>query len=247
MNAQTLEDYEQMTGESIQTTMRRLKNEPPDDMAAWVRRHAGVGQMLDWNSDTPSSIPLPISEHHDSVYRVWTGYGDMERPEDFLDAFSRFVRDNVNKIAALQAVVQRPRELTRADLKTIRAELDRNGFSEANLHRAWLEAKNEDIAAPIVSYIRQAALGDPLRPFADRVNAAIARITARHAWSDPQRKWLERIGKAVIQVGVIDQGVLDEGQFKETMGGFARLNKVFDGKLGIILGDINEEIWKKSA
>lgn len=153
----------------------------------------------------------------------------------------------MNKVAALQAVVQRPRELTRADLKALRAEFDRQGFSEAALRHAWKQAKNEDIAATIVGFIRQAALGDALVPWPDRVKAAMGRITKRGTWSEPQRKWLERIGNAVAHVGVADRAVLDEGQFRATMGGFDRLNRVFDGRLDAILGDINEELWRKSA
>ena len=65
------------------------------------------------------------------------GYGDAERPQDFLDSFAAFVRDNINTIAALKLVVQRPRDLTRADLKELRLALDRKGYSEANLRRAW--------------------------------------------------------------------------------------------------------------
>jgi len=137
--------------------------------------------------------------------------------------------------------------LTRTDLKTLRAEFDRQGFSEAKLRHAWKQAKNEDIAASIVGFIRQAALGDPLVPWPDRVKAAMGRITKRGTWSEPQRKWLERIANAVAHVGVADRAVLDEGQFRATMGGFDRLNRVFDGRLDAILGDINEELWRKSA
>jgi type I restriction enzyme, R subunit len=75
----------------------------------------------------------------------------------------------------------------------------------------------------------------------------MTRITKNGTWSDPQRKWLERIGKAVEQVGVADRAVLDEGQFAAAMGGFNRLNRVFDGQLETILGDINDELWRKSA
>ena len=142
--------------------------------------------------------------------------------------------------------MQRPRELTRADLKALRVELDRQGFSEARIRYAWKQAKNEDIAASIVGFIRQ-ALGDPLVPWPDRVHAAMTRITKNGRWGDPQRKWLERIGKAVEQVGVADRAVLDEGQFAAAMGGFNRLNRVFDGQLETILGDINDELWRKSA
>ena len=42
-----------------------------------------------------------------------------------------------------------------------------------NNRQAWKQAKNEDIAASIVGFIRQAALGDPLVPWADRVKAAM--------------------------------------------------------------------------
>ena len=143
--------------------------------------------------------------------------------------------------------MQRPRELTRSDLKALRGELDRQGFSEVALRHAWKQAKNEDIAASIVGFIRQAAIGDPLMPWSDRVKAAMGRITKRGTWTEPQRKWLERIGRAVEQIGVADRSVLDEGQFRSEMGGSTRLNRIFDGRLDAILGDINEELWGKSA
>ena len=72
-------------------------------------------------------------------------------------------------------------------------------------------------------------------------------VLRRGNWSEPQRKWLERIGKAVAQVGIADRAVLDEGQFREETGGFTRLNRIFDGRLDVILGDINDELWSKSA
>jgi type I restriction enzyme R subunit len=247
LTAEAQEAYESAAGEQIQTTVGRLQNEPLYIMAHWIKSKPGIGPILDGKSDTGKSIPLPISEHPDRLVGTVTGYGTTTKPEDFLSAFEDFVRENVNKVAALQAVVQRPRELRRDDLKALRMEFDRQGFSEANLRTAWKQAKNEDIAASIVGFIRKAALGDPLVPWADRVNAAMNRITKRGAWSKPQRQWLERIGKAVALVGVADRALLDEGQFRQVTGGFDRMNRIFDGKLETILGDINDEVWSKSA
>jgi type I restriction enzyme R subunit len=241
------EAYEIAAGEPVQTTADRLRHEPLDVMAKWIKGKPGIGPILDWKSDGGRSIPLPISEHGDKIISVTTGYGLTNKPEDFLSSFAHFVKANLNKVVALQAVVQRPRDLTRADLRALRIELDQQGFTEAKLRNAWKQAKNEDIAASIVGFIRQAALGDPLIPWADRVSAAMDRITRRGTWTEPQRKWLERIGKAVEQVGIADRSVLDEGQFAATMGGYTRLNRVFDGRLDTILGDINEELWSKSA
>jgi type I restriction enzyme, R subunit len=247
LTAEAQEAYENAAGEGVQATIHRLQHEPLEAMAKWVKSKPEIGAILDWQPERGKPIPLPISEHADKVRSVTAGYGVTTKPEDFLSSFTRFVKDNVNKVAALQAVVQRPRELTRADLKAVKAALDQQGFSEAALRHAWKQAKNEDIAATIVGFIRQAALGDPLVPWTDRVRTAMDHITKRGTWTDPQRKWLYRIGRAVEQVGVADRVVLDEGQFREEMGGFNRLNRVFDGQLEAILGDINEELWSKSA
>ena len=134
---------------------------------------------------------MPISPHPDEVVAVTRGYGEASKPEDFLDGFTAFVRDNINTIAALKLVVQRPRDLTRADLKELRMALDLKGYSEANLRRAWADAKNEDIAASIIGFVRQAALGDPLMPYDDRVRAAMQRVLASRTWTDPQKRWLQ--------------------------------------------------------
>lgn len=64
------------------------------------------------------------------MHAVTTGYGEYDKPQDFLDTFSSFVKNNQNRIAALAVVVQRPRELTRTELRSLRLELDKMGFSE---------------------------------------------------------------------------------------------------------------------
>lgn len=248
LTAEVQAAFQNLAGEPVQETANRLRHEPLNAMANWVKDKPGIGPILDWKPDSGRPIPLPISEHPDKFVSTTIGYGAaMVRPEDFLSSFAQFIRDNINKVAALQAVVQRPRELTRDTLKAVRMELDRKGFSEAALRNAWKQTRNEDIAASIVGFIRQAAIGDPLIPWADRVRAAMDRIMKRGSWTQPQRKWLERIGKAVTQVGVVDRAVLDEEQFLVETGGFTKLNRVFDGKLDAILGDINDELWSKSA
>lgn len=189
---------------------------------------------------------MPISHHPDQVMAVTRGYGTAQKPDDFLDSFTAYVRDNVNRLVALTVVLQRPRELTRAQLRELRLELDKMGYSETNLRQAWQDAKNEDIAASIIGFIRQAALGDPLIPYDERVRNAMKRIIAKRAWTDPQRKWLQRIGEQVAREFIVDRDALDQEPFHAD-GGFNRLNRIFDGQLEAILGDINEELWQKTA
>jgi type I restriction enzyme, R subunit len=238
--------YESVAGETPEATLERLHGSSPADAAAWVKsKPSGFAKILDWDPEGESSY-MPIAHHPDQVVNVTRGYGTADRPEDFLDGFTNYVRNNVNKVAALAAVVQRPRDLTRAQLRELRLELDKLGYSEANLRRAWHDAKNEDIAASIIGFVRQAALGDPLIPFADRVRAAMNRIYASRAWTDPQRRWLKRIAEQAEREIVVDREALDRPPFDEH-GGFTRLNRVFDGKLEALVSDINEELWRKTA
>lgn len=139
-------------------------------------------------------------------------------------------------------MTQRPRDLTRAQIKALRAALDGAGYSETMLRSAWRDATNEDIAASIVGYIGQAALGDALVPYGERVDRAMKTILSSQPWTTPQRQWLERIGQQMKQETVVDKAALDQGQFK-AQGGFKRIDKVFEGQLETLLAEINSAIW----
>ncbi len=241
------ERYKDAAGETPEDTIKRLAEAPLADLVKWFRERPSLGPILDWRPDRPGEL-LPISNHPDTLVAVAHGYGKdgkLTKPEDYLDAFSAWVRNNVNQVAALSIIVQRPRELTREHLKQIRMILDEQAFTEAALHRAWEQAKSEDIAASIIGYIRQAAIGDALRPYAERVRNAMSHILNKHQWTPKQRQWLKRIGDDVAKEVVVDREFLDGGQYHSEAGGFERLNKVFEGRLEAILGDIRESIWRK--
>lgn len=241
--AQMVED---LTGETVEQLRDRLHQGSPSDAAAHARKYTSLGKILDWNPDGSGPTLIPISHHEDSMHAVTIGYGQYDKPEDFLDTFTSFVKNNQNRIAALSVVVQRPRDLTRAELRSLRLELDKLGFSETSLRRAWSDASNEDIAASIIGFVRQAAIGDPLVPFETRVQQATKAILAKSPWTAPQKEWLRRIAQQITKEVVLDRDSIDHGTFA-AHGGFNRLNKVFEGKLEAILHDFNEELWKVSA
>lgn len=238
--------FEAVAGETPEQTLERLLRDAPATLSKWFSGRIAVGPILDWRSDDGTPILVPISTHGDEVVAVTRGYGEARKPEDFLDSFAGFVRDNLNTIAALKLVVQRPRDLTRHDLQELRRALDLKGYTEANLRRAWADAKNEEIAASIIGFVRQAALGDPLTPYADRVRAAMHRVMTDRAWTDPQKRWLKRIGEQVEKEIVVDRAAIDQEPFVAD-GGFNRLNRVFGGELEAVLSGINEEMWKTAS
>jgi type I restriction enzyme R subunit len=110
-----------------------------------------------------------LYEGKDELLGVSQGYGVAEKPADYLDSFVEFVKQQMNQNIALKVVCNKPKELTRAQLKEIRLLLDGAGYSETNFKNVWRQQTNQYIAASILGHIRRAALGEALVPFEQRV------------------------------------------------------------------------------
>ena len=146
-------------------------------------------------------------------------------------------------------MLTRPRDLTRKQLRELMLALDQAGFTESNLEVAWREMTNQDIAARILGFIRQAALGDALVSYDDRVNRALQKILSAQAWTTQQRQWLIRIAEQTKANLLVDREALDEPDliFKREGGGFKRLDKIFRGQLAQVLDQFNESLWPPAA
>jgi len=152
----------------------------------------------------------------------------------------------MNATPALIAATQRPRELTRKELRELAVLLDAQGFSEASLRQAYGRARNADIAAHIIGFVRQAALGDPLVPYESRVENGVQRIIASRAWTPKQKQWLTRIGRALKGQPVGDPELLADPLFAQA-GGFEAVDREFDHGLDEVLKDLNTAIWDNHA
>jgi type I restriction enzyme R subunit len=247
LKGETAERFETAAGMGAKDLAKMLKASGVGEAAAYLKSHPALAAFLD---ATAGAVPYRtvVSEKTDEIREVTRGYGKhgSRPPGDYLQAFRAFVESNLNKLPALLVVTQRPRDLTREDLRKLKLALDLEGFGEKAVQTAWRDQKNEDVAATIVGYIRQLALGSPLVPYAERVDRAVQRVRKAHKLTDPQSKWLDRIAKQVKLETVVDRASLDEGQFRAD-GGFARLNKAFDGKLEALLGELADEVWKDAG
>ena len=223
----------------------RLKTADPRETAALFHQHPSLAAVLD-APRRDGGDPLYISEHEDELLSVEDDYGGKAGPADYISGFEAFVRANMNAIPALIAATQRPRDLTRAELKQIAVLLDGQGYSEASLRQAYGRVRNADIAAHIIGFVRQAALGDPLVPYATRVENGVARILAGRDWTPVQRRWLQRIGRALREQPVGDPAMLADPLFAQN-GGFPVIDQAFDHRLGEVLMDLNAAIWGDAA
>lgn len=237
-------------GQSPEQFAQTLHHASPAEAAQLFTRHPELIDILDGRGryGRGTATMLPISDHPDEYLGEEETYGEgVSRPDDFLDAFTRFIRDNVNTIPALTVAVQRPRDLTRAQLKELSLLLDKAGYREKDLENAWARQSNAAMAARIVGYIRRAAIGDPLIPYDRRVDDALQRITARHGFKGAQRDWLLKIAAQMKREVVVDRAALDSGLFQADGGGFRRLDRVFGGKLEDVLGELSDEVWRQTG
>ena len=131
-------------------------------------------------------------------------------------------------------------------LDRLRRWLDAQGFTDLKIRRAWAEARNEDIAASIIGYVRQVALVDALVPYADRVKRAVDTVIRNGDWTPVQVSWLRRIGQQLEKEVVVDRQSLDEEPFSAD-GGFRVIDKRLGGKLEQVLSDLSEEVWKQTG
>ncbi len=187
-----------------------------------------------------------ISNKEDEVKSVERGYGEgNSKPEDYLEGFVIFIQENMNEIPALSLVCKRPSDLTKQDLRELIAVLETKGYKQSHLQTAWKQTKNQDIAADIISFIRQAALGEALVDHETRIKRAMQKVYSLNDWTPRQKKWLERIEKQLLQFPVLDPNPQDA--FKEepfaSNGGYKILKREFGDDIDKVVHTINNSLY----
>jgi len=241
-----LNELEQHWGVAPAQLHQHLRQLGPQGAATFLRQQTALLAQIEGVRLLIGSDYRPIlAGHKDELLAREQSYGSYSKPEDYLDSFNHFIREQINQSAALAVVVNRPKDLTREQLREVRLLLDQHGYSEAKLQSAWRNRSNQDIAASIIGYIRQAALGEALLPFDTRIATAMQRIYALTQWNPVQRKWLERLAKQLHHEVVIDQQFVNRAFV--TDGGAKQVNKVLGGQLDQVLGALAEGLWSQAA
>jgi type I restriction enzyme R subunit len=238
-----LDELEQLWGVKPGKLHKHLHELGPGRAGEFIKtHHTLVEQLVEVNRLLGSERYPVISEHDDELLVREQAFGDNDRPGDYLDSFNAFIRDQLNQSAALKVVVTRPKDLTREQLKEVKLLLDQHGYSEANLKTAWRSQTNQEIAASIIGYIRQAALGEALIPFEQRVEAAMTSIYQLHDWTPLQRKWLQRLAKQLVREVVLEKQFIND--LPAFQGGVKQLDKVLGSQLDSVLNELRAHLWE---
>ncbi|WP_020620590.1 type I restriction-modification system endonuclease [Paenibacillus daejeonensis] len=229
-------------GDTPDQFIEKLQHMPTELAKAYILDHRRIFDIMNERGmGKPRAVV--ISDKEDELVSHERGYGKGLKPKDYLDEFKIFITNNMNKIAALQVVCTRPSDLTRDSLKSLRLELDREGFTEQQLNTAWKQLSNEDITADIIGFIRKEALGSALVSREERMKRAITKLKEKHSFTKMEQDWLGRIETVLLHEPILDRDLFNTGAFRN-QGGYNRINKIFREQLDTIITDLNQYLFE---
>lgn len=230
-------------GLTVEGFIQKIKSMPAAEARNTLLMEASFLEMLD-DKHRHGGYTKVISDKQDKFLIRERGFGKNEqRPEDYIEAFEDFVKNNVNEIAALNIICTRPKELTRETLKSLRMALAQNGFTTQQLNTAVSEITSEEITADIISLVRRYAIGSPLVSHQARIRRAIDKLKKAHNFSRVELNWLSRIESYLLNESVMNVKVFDEDERFKTNGGYKRLNQIFRNNLEGIITELNEYLY----
>lgn len=183
-----------------------------------------------------------VSDVVESEWLVRGPAGQQYKPAEYLEQFQTFVCDNQDEIDAIRILLDRPADWSPSVLSDLKQRLTAHPlrFSIDRLQRAHQERYHRALV-DVISMVKHAANAEqPLLTAAERVDQAIARVTAGKAFTPEQQAWLDRIRQhlhANLSIDEDDFGVVPE---LEREGGWGAFRRVFGTEGPSLLHDLNE-------
>lgn len=179
-----------------------------------------------------------------SEHLIRDGLGREHKPEDYLEMFSRFVRENQAQIEAVQILLNRPADWSTVALKELREKLltAPERFTLDALQKAH-EAQYRKSLVDIISMVKHAAEEQsPLLTAQERAAKAIADVSFGKTFTVEQQQWLNRIQLHLTENLSIDMDDFNVMPVLERAGGWGKANRVFEGRLVNIIESLNQAI-----
>lgn len=190
---------------------------------------------------------LVAYETQDMVTSTWLirgADGKEYRPEDYLAAFTRFVRKNPEKIEAIRILLRRPRDWSTTALIELRQKLAASPerFTQDHLQKAH-ELRYQKALVDIISMVKHAANErQPLYTATERVERAFAKVTTGKTFTPEQQQWLSLIDAHLIENLTIDVNDFDLLPVFTRRGGLSQAARVFAGQLEDLIRQLNEAV-----
>jgi len=179
-----------------------------------------------------------------SRYFIRDSEGNKYKPEDYLVAFSQFVKENPEHIEAIRILLDRPKDWGTDALSELKKKLaaTRFRFTVDNLQHAH-KVRYHKALVDIISMVKHAAREEePLYTAEERIHRVLDRMTLSSSLTADQQQWLDKIREHLIANLSISKDDFDIIPIFANEGGWGRANRVFNGELPGLIRQWNEAI-----
>ncbi len=225
--AKFADQLRQKIEDNFTDTMKLLRNKQFQDL------------LLNYPRAIPSFL-IGYEVKDDVTSEVLFRRGDEYlKPEDYLSAFSRFVRENPAHIEAFNILLERPKDWNTDVLIELRAKLQQSAFPEIELRKAHRVVYAKALA-DVISMVKHAAREqEPVLDAPERADKALVALRAKHEFSEEQDKWLGFIRQHLISNLTIGLDDFDLVPVFDQRGGLRSAEKAFGKGLPALLKEIN--------
>lgn len=213
-------------------TMEILRDDKFQELLVNYPRAGRAGQVLTYKEDDVSS-----------GYAIHSG-AKTYKPDDYLTAFTEFIRENQDHIDALRILQTRPADWSPRALSELREKLRTapESFTIEDLQKAH-EVHYHKALIDIISMTKHAAREEePLLTAEERVDRAFERVTAGKAFSEQQLQWLGWIRNHLIRNLSIDREDFELIPVLRDHGGWGKANRIFEKNLSDLIKELNKAV-----
>ncbi len=223
---------------------RRLQEDFSGTMA--LLRNPDFQNLL-INYPRPPRTFLVDTTTQDTVTSKWLvrdSSGQEYKPEDYLSAFSRFVKENPDRIEAISILLDRPQDWSTDAIAELKKKLAATPmrFTIENLQKAHNVRYHKPLV-DIISMVKHAAREEEgLFTAEERVARAFERVTKGKTFTPEQQAWLGRIREHLIANLSIDQEDFENLPIFSDRGGLRKAEQLFGPDLPDLIREFNEAI-----
>lgn len=248
LTPEAISNFKTLTKEnSVESYLKKLESLNSIEAKKQIIQDRKIFELL--QDDKAGLRPVIIDKKEDTNVQITRGYGkhNLQRPEDYIEEFTQYIKDNRNKIEALKIVCTRPADLTREALKNLAVILANEGYDLTSLNTAWNKVTNADLAIDIISVIRTCAIGSPILSHEDRIKRAVQKLKSAHNFGPVELGWLNVIEANLIQENILEESIFDSEVIFRNKGGFKRIDKDFKFQLKALINELNVYLYEDAA
>jgi type I restriction enzyme, R subunit len=187
-------------------------------------------------------VGYEVQDEVSSMVLFETNENHLLKPEDYLIAFSEFVKVKEVEIEAISILLNKPKDWNTKALNELKQKLKESKYDDASLQRAHRIVYHKD-TVDIISMVKHAANAtEPLLSPEERVDMAIRKVTEGKLLTPDQQKWMEYIKEHLKLNMTLDKEDFYEDPVLERKGGFKKFKEVFATDYDLIISEINKAI-----